>query len=79
MGRDCTQAGNISGGTPSNVASAQQSVQKCTMRGRVGAQRVRFSGLNVVYDEERLDFPVDDEGRIYFPLDPQTVSRARRK
>ena len=35
-----------------------------------------FNGLNVVYDEEGLDYPVDNEGRIYFQLDPQTVCKA---
>ena len=42
--------------------------------GRGNSRRVRFSGLHVVYDEEGYDHPVDEEGRIYTPLDSQTVS-----
>ena len=74
--RDCTQVGNIFGATSSNVASTQQSVRRGTMRGRRGARRVGFSGLNVVYDEEGYDYPVDDERRIYVLLDLHSVSEA---
>ena len=35
---------------------------------------MRFSGINVVYDEEGYDYPVGDEGRIDVHLDSQTVS-----
>ena len=35
---------------------------------------MRFSGLNIVDDEEGYDYPIDNEGRIYVPLDSQTVS-----
>ena len=44
------------------------------MRGRGNARRVIFSGLNVLYDEERYDYPIGGEGRIYVPLDPQIAS-----
>ena len=36
-------------------------------------RRVHFSGFKVVYDEERYDYPIDDEGRIYAPLEPKSV------
>ena len=29
--------------------------------------RARFSGLNVVYDAEGYEYPVDDQGMICFP------------
>ena len=32
-------------------------------------RRVRFSRVNVVYDEEGYDYPIDDEGRLSVPLD----------
>ena len=64
----------MTGGTSSYVASTQQSVQRGTRHGQGNSQRVRFSGLNVVYDEEGYHYPVDNEGRIYVPLDSQTVS-----
>ena len=37
-------------------------------RGR-GGRPVRFSGLNVVYDEEGNQYPIDDAGQLYVPLD----------
>ena len=73
---DCMQAGNISGGTCSKVASMQQLVRRGTMREWGGARRVRFSGMNIVYDEEGYRYPVDDEGKIYVPLDPHAFSEA---
>ena len=57
------------GGTSSYVASTSQSVQRGMRRGRGNSRGVRFSGLNVAYDEEVYDYPIDDEGRIYMPLD----------
>ena len=74
MARDCAQPGNMTGGTSSHVARTQKSVQRGRKRGRGNSQRVRFSGLNIVYDEEGYDYPVDNEGRIYIPPDSQTVS-----
>ena len=56
------------------MASTQRSVRRDTMRGDGHTRRMRFSGLNVVYDEEGYEYPVDDEGRIYVPLDAQTIS-----
>ena len=35
---------------------------------------MRFSGLNIVYDKEGYDYPIDDKGRICVPLDSQIVS-----
>ena len=74
LARDCAQAGQMSGGTPSYVATTQSSVQRGTRLGRGSSQRARFSGLNIVYDDEGYDYPIDDEGRIYIPMDMQIVS-----
>ena len=57
LDRDCTQAGNMIGGTSSYAASTQQSVRRGTRRGQGNSQRVRFSGLNAIYDEEGYDYP----------------------
>lgn len=47
-----------------------------TNRGRV-TQRVRFGRLNVLYDEEGYEYPIDDEDHIYVPLESeQTVSES---
>ena len=59
----------MTGGTSSYVASTQESVQRGMRCGRGNSRRVRFSGLNVVYDKERYDYPIEDEGRRYVPLD----------
>ena len=64
----------MTGGTSSYVANTQQSVQRGTRLGWGNSRRVKISGLNVFYDEEGYDYPVDDGGRIYVPLDSQTVS-----
>ena len=30
---------------------------------------MRFGGLNVLYDEDRNSYPVDDVGQLYIPLE----------
>ena len=37
-------------------------------RGR-GGRPVRFSGLSVVYDDEGNQYPIDDAGELYVPLE----------
>ena len=37
-------------------------------RGRGRGRTVRFGGLNVLYDEARNEYPVDDAGQLYVPL-----------
>ena len=44
------------------------------MREREGSWRVRFSGLNVVYNKEGYHYLVDIEGQFYVSLDAQTIS-----
>ena len=74
---DCTQAGHMSGGNPSQVATTQSSVQRGKWGGRRGSWRARFSGLNVIYDDEGYDYPIDGEGSIYISMDIQTVSKTK--
>ena len=38
-------------------------------RGRGRGRSVRFGGLNVLYDEAGNEYPVDDAGQLYVPLD----------
>ena len=30
---------------------------------------MRFGGLNVLYDEDRSSYPVDNAGQLYIPLE----------
>ena len=46
-------------------------------RGRGHGQQVRFGGLNVLHDEDGNQYPVDDAGQLYVPLEfGQTVAEA---
>ena len=38
-------------------------------QGRGRGRQVRFGGLNVLYDEDRNSYPVDDAGQLYIPLE----------
>ena len=52
-----------------------QSGQKGPRRGRGRGRQVRFSALNVLFDEDGNEYPVDDAGHLYVPLDlGQTVA-----
>ena len=71
LARDCPQnaASQGSGISGPFRSKTSQSVQKGTRgRGR-GGRPVRFSGLNVVYDDEGNQYPIDDAGQLYVPLD----------
>lgn len=70
----CPQNTSISRGNGASTIKEQpRSVQSAAHRSR-GNRRSRFSGLNVVYDEDGYEYPIDDEGRIYVPGDEPTVS-----
>ena len=68
LARDCPQnSGTSRGGRAPNTAYVQRGTGGNRSRGR----RTRFSGLNVVYDSEGYEYPVDDNGLIYFPDEEQ--------
>ena len=70
LARDCPQAaqsqGSVNAG-PSRGTFSKSGQQGPKNRGR--GRRVRFGGLNVLYDEEGIAYPVDDAGQLYVPLD----------
>ena len=71
LARDCPQNASSQGSGISGPfrGKSSQSVQKGTRgRGR-GGRPVRFSGLNVVYDEEGNQYPIDDAGQLFVPLE----------
>ena len=67
---DCPQAvplqGSVNMGPPKGTFT--QSGQKGP-RGRGKGRRVRFGGLNVLYDEDKTAYPMDDAGQLYVPID----------
>ena len=77
LARDCPQSGNTQSQGSSNAGSSRgrfsQSGQKGP-RSRGRGRSVRFSALNVLYDDEGNAYPVDDAGQLYVPLESaQTV------
>ena len=73
LARNCPQAGKApsqgSGTAGPSRGSSFKSVQRGTRgRGR-GGRQVRFSGLSVLYDDEGNQYPVDDAGQLYVPLE----------
>ena len=71
LARDCPQNMQSQGSGVANPSRGKsfQSVQRGTRgRGR-GNRQVRFSGLSVLYDDEGNQYPIDDEGQLYVPLD----------
>ena len=64
-----TQSLTLSGGSsgPSRRSSFK-SGQSGPKRGKGRGRQVRFWGINVMYDEEGNEYPIDDYGQIYGPL-----------
>ena len=70
LARDCPQRraqSQGSGNAGPSRGTFGQSGQKGP-RGRGRGRSVRFGGLNVLYDEARNEYPVDDAGQLYIPL-----------
>ena len=75
LARDCPQNRQ-----PQGSGNAVPSQRKFPQSGQPGPSRrggkrpVRFSGLNVLYDEDGNQYPIDDAGQMYVPLNfEQTV------
>ena len=76
---DCPQSGNAQSQGSGNAGPSRgrftQSGQKGPQRGRGRGRQVRFSALNVLFDEDGNEYPVDDAGQLYVPLEfGQTVA-----
>ena len=72
LARDCPQNTTASRGCRTSNAGQQSGfVHRGTAGNRSRGRRTRFSGLNVVYDAEGNEYPVDDTGTLYFPEDEQ--------
>ena len=71
LARDCPQNMQSQGSSSAGSSRGKfsQSVHRGTKgRGR-GGRQVRFSALNVLYDDEGNQYPVDDAGQLYVPLE----------
>ena len=80
LARDCPQGTSASrGGSTSSSVNQSRFVQRGTSSNRSGGRRTPFSGLNVVYDAEDQEYPVDDNGVIYIPADEQTGAKAEEQ
>ena len=80
LARDCPQVTSASrGGSTSSIVNQSRFVQRGTSSNRSRGRRTRFSGLNVVYDAEGQEYPVDDNGVIYIPADKQTGAEAEKQ
>ena len=55
-------------------ATSSRSGQSGPRRGRGRGRQVRFGGMNVLYDEEGYEYPIDDYGQIYVPLQPEQTA-----
>ena len=72
LARDCPQNATTSReGRTFNAGNQSGFVQRGTGGDRSRGRRTRFSGLNVVYDAEGYEYPVDDYGMIRFPKNEQ--------
>ena len=72
LARDCPSTGTkpltTSGGsTGPTRGSSFKSGRSGPRRGR--GKHVRFGGMNVLYDSEGIEYPVDDYGQVYVPFE----------
>ena len=76
LARDCPQTVQSTGS--GNVMPSRGNFSKSGQKGPRGRGRgrpVRFSGMNVLYDEAGNEYPVDDADQLYVPLGfEQTVA-----
>ena len=71
LARDCPQTGNSQSQGSGTAGPSRGSFSKSGQKGPRGRGRgrpVRFSGLNVLYDEAGNEYPIDDAGQLYVPL-----------
>ena len=79
LARDCPQTGHAQSQGSGNAGPSRgrfsQSGQKGPQHGRGRGRQVRLSGLNVLFDEDGNEYPVDNAGQLYVPLEfGQTVA-----
>ena len=71
LARNCPQSGNVQSQGSSNASSSRGKFSQSGHKGPRGRGRgrpVRFSGMNVLFDEAGNEYPIDDAGQLYVPL-----------
>ena len=64
------------GNTSPTQGISWKSGQSGPRRGRGRGRKARFGAMNILYDEEGYEYPIDEYGQIYVPLEPKrTVAR----
>ena len=58
-------------GTTLTRSTSSKSGRTGPGRSRGHGRHVRFAGFNVLYDSEGQEYPVDDYGQIYVPLESE--------
>ena len=58
-------------GTTLTRSTSSKSGRTGPGRSRGRGRHVRFAGFNVLYDSEGQEYPVDDYGQIYVPLESE--------
>ena len=77
LAHDCpsTSGPSMSGGSSGPTrGSPSKSGKSGPKRGRGPRRHFRFGGPNVLYDSEGQQYPVDDCGQIYVPLEAEQTS-----
>ena len=71
-----TQSLTLSGGSfgPTRGSSSKFG-QSGPRHGQGRGRQTWFAGMGIVYDDEGYEYPVDDYGQLYVPLNPEeTIS-----
>ena len=74
LARDCPSSGGSSmsgSGTTLTRGTSSKSGRTGPGRSRGRGRHIRFAGFNVMYDSEGQEYPVDDYGQIYIPLESE--------
>ena len=74
LAHDYPSAGSLSisgGNTGHTRGSSSKSGRIGPGRSRGRRRHVRFGGMNVLYDSEGYEHPVNDYGQIYVPLESE--------
>ena len=70
-----TQSLTLSGGGSGPTrGSSFKSGESGPRREHGRGMQVRFAGMNVLYDAEGYEYPVDDYGQIYIPLEAEQTA-----